>query len=337
MKTEKKIVLEISRQFTGKRLDTVALALIRGKCKENRLSRGAIARLIKTGCLTLNNAPTKASHLVNLHDTIEIFEKDLTVSAPKLELRDITLPVLFEDDYLIAIDKPAGIQTHPAYNTARDTVAHFIASQYPKLRGVGENSLRPGIVHRLDRETSGILVIAKTKKTFEGLKKLFQNRKIEKTYVALVYGHTPKLEGAINQPLTRQKGKLKRAVAKTEHTLTKAREALTMYRVIIRYRDFDLLLVKPKTGRTHQIRAHLAYLKNPIVGDKLYAFKPMRREKKTFPERQMLHAYRLQFELFGKQYSFHAPLPEDLRSLIEKIDGIKKTSYDDETLKSLLE
>jgi 23S rRNA pseudouridine1911/1915/1917 synthase len=320
MKTGKKIILEVPRQLVDKRLDVAALALIRKKYPENQLSRGAIARLIKAEQITLNDAPERASHFVSLHDKIEIFENDLVIPKPKLETREITIPILYENDFLIAIDKPAGIQTHPAGDIKRDTVAHFIISLYPKLRGIGENPLRPGIVHRLDRETSGVLVVAKTKEAFEELKKLFQNRKMEKTYIALVYGHTPKLEGVIDKPLARQQGKLKRAVAKTESALAKAREALTIYRVINRYQDFDLLLVTPKTGRTHQIRAHFASLGNPIVGDKLYAFKNIRRKKKLFPSRQMLHAFRLQFELFGKKYAFQAPLPADFCSLLSGID-----------------
>jgi 23S rRNA pseudouridine1911/1915/1917 synthase len=337
MKTGKKIVLEIPRQLVDKRLDVATLALIRKKYTENKLSRGDIISLIKAGEITLNNTKTKASHLVSLHDKIEILENDLVISEPKLETRDITIPILYEDDFLIAVNKLAGIQTHPAGNPARDTVAHFISSKYPKIRKVGENPLRPGIVHRLDRETSGVLVVAKTKETFEELKKLFQNRKIEKTYTALVYGHLPKLEGVVDKPLARQKGKLKRAVAKNNQASGTTHPALTIYHVITRYRNFDLLEVTPKTGRTHQIRVHFAHLGHPIVGDKFYSFKNIRREKKLFPARQMLHAYRLRFELFEKKYAFQAPLPEDFRSLLSGIDETKKASYDDEALRSLLE
>jgi 23S rRNA pseudouridine1911/1915/1917 synthase len=337
MKTGKKIILEVPRQLVDKRLDVAALVLIRKKYPGNQLSRGAITRLIKAKQITLNNTPAQASHFVSLHDKIEIFESDLVISEPKLETRDITIPILYEDDFLIAIDKPAGIQTHPAGDIKRDTVAHFIVSKYPKLRNIGENPLRPGIVHRLDRETSGVLVVAKTGETFEELKKLFQDRKIEKTYIALVYGHTPKLEGVIDKSLLQQSGKLKRVAITTQLVPSAAREALTLYRTVARYQDFDLLLVTPKTGRTHQIRAHLADLGHPIVGDKLYAFKNIRREKKLFPSRQMLHAFRLQFELFAKKYAFQAPLPDDFRSLLRRVDETKETSYDDETLRSLLE
>ncbi len=313
------MVLEIKNQLVDKRLDVAALALLQKKYPENQLSRGMVARLIKAGRITLNRTVTRVSQRVSLHDTLEIFESDLAVATPQLEIRSVNLPILYEDDFVIAINKPAGIQTHPAGNQKRDTVAHFIASKYPKLMKVGESPLRPGIVHRLDRETSGVLVIAKTLAAFAELKKLFQNRNLEKTYFALVYGHTPKSEGVINKPLARHPKKLKRVIAKTEGR-NKTREALTLYKVIDRHRDFDLLEITPRTGRTHQIRAHLASIGNPIVGDKLYAFKPMRRGEKLFPARQMLHASRLKFELFAKKYDFQAPLPTDFQFFLKSID-----------------
>lgn len=334
--TEKKITLEIPRRFVDKRFDVAALALIQEKYGEIQLSRGALARLIKAGEITLNGAQTRANHQVDLHDMVAFFEKSLLAAPLELESRqDIRIPLLYEDDLLIAIDKPAGIQTHPAGNMERETVAHFIAAKYPALSLIGGNPLRPGIVHRLDRETSGVLVIAKTQPAFEELKKLFQTRVIEKTYVALAYGHMPALEGAIDKPLMQRSGELKRVVVETQSAPVAAREALTLYRVMARYQDFDLLLVTPKTGRTHQIRAHLASLGNPIVGDKLYAFKPMQRGEKLFSARQMLHAYRLKFELFSKKYAFEAPLPEDFCSLLQSIDETREAGYDDEALKSL--
>lgn len=334
---EKKAVLEIPRRLVDKRFDVAALALIQEKYGEIQLSRGALARLIKAGKITLNGAQTRANHLVDLHDTVEVLEESLFEAPLELERRqDISIPILYEDDLLIALDKPAGIQTHPAGNMERETVSHFIAASYPELSGIGGNPLRPGIVHRLDRETSGVLVIAKTEASFEGLKKLFQTRAIAKTYIALVYGHMPELEGAIDKPLMQRSGELKRFVVETQAAPAAARKALTLYRVIARYQDFDLLEVTPKTGRTHQIRAHVASLGNPIVGDKLYAFKPMRRGEKLFSARQMLHASRLKFELFSKKYSFEAPIPEDFRSLLQSIDETKDAGYDDEALKSLL-
>lgn len=336
-KLSEKLVLEIPRRLTDKRLDVAAFDLLRKKFPRNNLSRGSVARLIKSGRIRLNEMEAKADHEVDLHDRVEIFTEDLLGTLPGLQPEpDMEIPVLYEDETLIAINKPGGLQVHPAGNASMKTVAHWIFTKYPEVRGVGENALRPGIVHRLDRETSGVLVIAKTKAAFFALKELFQNRSIEKTYIALVYGHMPELSGKIDKPLIQRSGELKRFVVETQHIPEAAREAVTFYRVIVRYQDFDLLEVTPKTGRTHQIRVHLAFFGCPVVGDKLYAWKPMRRGEKLFSARQMLHARRLRFELFSKRYVFEAPLSEDFQSILRDIDETQEASYDDEALKSLL-
>jgi len=335
--TNEKIILEIPRRLVDKRLDVAIFDLLRKKLPATDFSRASIARLMKEEKVLLNGIPAITTYLVKLHDRVELSAKDLFVPAPKLEPRqDITIPVLYEDDSIIVINKPEGLQIHPAGNVDMKTVAHWVITQYPEIRGIGEDELRPGIVHRLDRETSGVLVIAKTGEAFSGLKELFQNRTIKKTYIALVYGHMESLVGQIDKPLIRHSGELKRFVVETQHIPDGARQACTLYRVIARYGEFDLLEVTPKTGRTHQIRVHLASLGNPIVGDKLYAFKPMRRGEKLFSERQMLHAYRLEFNLFSKKYAFEAPLPEDFRDVLKSIDETLDAGYDDEALKSLL-
>ena len=336
-KINEKLVLEIPRRLVDKRLDVAVFDLLQKKISENNLSRGGVARLIRAGRIRLSGKEVKADHKVDLHDQIEIFAEDLTAVSPELQPDpDMDIPILHEDEVLVAVNKPSNVQVHPAGHTDRQTVAHWIVAQYPEIRGVGENVLRPGLVHRLDRQTSGVLLIAKTQPAFMGLKELFQSRAIEKTYIALVYGHMPELVGKIDKPFMQRSGELKRFVVETQHIPEAAREALTLYRVIARYPDFDLLEVTPKTGRTHQIRVHLASLGCPVVGDKLYAWKPMRRGEKLFSARQMLHAYRLRFELFSKPYAFEAPLPEDFRSILRKVDETREASYDDEALKSLL-
>lgn len=333
----KKRILEVPRRFVDKRFDVATLALIREKYPESALSRGDLTRRIRAGEVTLNGALVPPDHCVKLHDTIEAVEDIWSASVPRLESdRDIQIPVLYEDDCILVLHKPAGVQMHPAGNRERDTVAHFIIANYPTLASVGDNPLRPGIVHRLDRETSGVLVVAKTEAAFGELKKLFQERSVAKTYVALVYGHMPALDGSIDKPLLQRSGELKRFVVETQHVPITARQAVTAYRVIARYADFDLLFVMPKTGRTHQIRAHMASLGNPVVGDKLYAWKPMRRGEGLFSQRQLLHAFRLQFELFSKKYAFEAPLPPDFRIVLRDIDGTRETGYDGEALKSLV-
>lgn len=335
--TNEKITLEIPRRLVDKRLDTAVFDLLQKKLPTGNFSRGSVTRLINEHKISLNGAETTPNHLVKLHDRAEVSTKDLFVDAPVLEPReDIDIPVLYEDEALIAINKPEGIQIHPAGNIDMKTVAHWIITKYPEIRGIGENALRPGIVHRLDRETSGVLVIAKTEASFKGLKELFQKRTMEKTYIALVYGHMEALEGQINKPLIRHSGELKRFVVETQYVPEGARQALTLYRVIARYAEFDLLSVTPKTGRTHQIRVHLASLGHPIVGDKLYTSKSFRRGDKLFSERQMLHAYRLKFDLFTKKYAFEAPLPLDFQSVLRDIDETLDAGYDGEALKSLL-
>jgi len=336
---QKKNIWEVPRRFVDQRFDVVALGLLQEHYALRQFSRGEVARLITAGAITLNTKLKQARHRVRLHDTIEIIEQALLVKDRTLiDYPDFMIPVIYEDDALLVIDKPAGIQVHPAGNVVEQpTVAHFIATHYPAMRHIGGNSMRPGIVHRLDRETSGALVVAKTEEALRELKKLFKNRWIEKTYLALVYGHMPAQSDVINKPLMQRSGERKRLVVESRMApVAAAREAITSYRVIVRYQDFDLLMVMPKTGRTHQIRAHLASLGHPIVGDKLYAFKSMRRGKQLFAERHMLHAQRLQFEWFSKKYVFEAPLPQDFQTLLHRVDETRKASYDDEALTSLL-
>lgn len=334
-----KITWEIPRRFVDQRFDVVLLAYLEERYPQPSLSRGMMARLIKEGQATLNGTLARPHHPVSLRDKVEVLAKSLSLdpAPPVLQPRSgIEIPVLYEDEHLIALNKPAGLQTHPVRQQARDTVAHFISSRYPALSGIGGDPLRPGIVHRLDRETSGALLIAKTEESFEEFKKLFKARAIEKTYIALVYGNMSVLEGRVDKPLLQRSGALKRVVLESSAAPREAREALTLYRVIARYRDFDLLSVNPQTGRTHQIRAHVASVGNPLVGDKLYAWKPMRRGERFFSDRQMLHASRIKFELFSKTYVFIAPVPSDFRALLRSIDETKKAGYDDEALRSLL-
>jgi len=336
-KSSGKLMLEIPRRLVDKRLDVAVFDLLQKKITDGDFSRGGVARLIRAGRIRLNGKKVKADHKADLHDQIEIFAEDLAAVSSELQpAPGMKIPILYEDEALIVINKPAGMQVHPAGNTDRQTVAHWVITQYPEVRGVGENALRPGIVHRLDRETSGVLIVVKTDPVFVALKELFQSRAVEKTYIALVYGHMPELAGKIDKPLLQRSGELKRFAVETQHIPEAARQALTLYRVLARYRDFDLLEVTPKTGRTHQIRVHLASLGCPVVGDKLYAFKPMRRGEKLFSARQMLHAYRLRFELFSHHYDCRAPLPKDFQDILQGVDETREASYDDEALKSLL-
>ena len=225
--------------------------------------------------------------------------------------------VLFENDDFLVIDKPAGLLVHPTARSQGETVAHWLVATRPAVKGIGEDPMRPGLVHRLDKDTSGLLILAKTGKTFQALKALFQGKRIQKTYLALVYGHISPSQGVIEAPLTRRSGELKRRIAKVKE---KSREAVTEYRVLKRYRDYDWVEISPKTGRTHQIRVHLAHLGHPVIGDPLYAYRPHKRLKEPLAERQLLHASRLSFELFGQKYEFFAPLPPDFLQVLKNLD-----------------
>jgi 23S rRNA pseudouridine1911/1915/1917 synthase len=193
-------------------------------------------------------------------------------------------------------------------------------AQFPEIKNIGDKSsdskLRPGIVHRLDKDTSGIMLIARNQKTFTALKKMFQKRKIEKQYLAWVYGQFLEKEGIIEKALSRSKNYKKQVISK-ENSVRKSRTAITYYKVKKIASDFSLLEVFPKTGRTHQIRIHLQSIGHPIVGDKLY------KDKKNIDlpriNRQLLHAEKIQFSLNGEDFSFQAPLPEDFSYFLKKL------------------
>jgi len=227
-----------------------------------------------------------------------------------------SLPVIYEDDRMFAVDKPAGLSVHKINaQDPNETLADILVAERPYLEGVGEDSLRPGIVHRLDKETSGAMVVAKDQEAFMALKQQFQDRTVKKEYLALVYGVPKNDSGSIDLPLgkvgTRQTTQIK---GKRE---LKVREAHTDYEVEKRFTDYALLRVRPLTGRTHQIRVHLKAIGHPIVGDKLYA------SGKRLPEgleRMFLHAQRLELTSpTGVRLSLEAPLPGALQKALDSL------------------
>jgi 23S rRNA pseudouridine1911/1915/1917 synthase len=228
----------------------------------------------------------------------------------------VTLPIIYEDEHILAIDKPAGVTVHKVSPTdPQETVADILVRERPYLAGVGENPLRPGIAHRLDKETSGVMLIAKDQPTFEYLKEQFQNRLVQKTYLALVYGHPTMAMGTIDLPLgkigTKQTTQLKGKKELVE------RNAITDYETEHRYANYTLLRVAPKTGRTHQIRVHLKAIGCPIAGDSLYA------KGKPMPaglDRLFLHAQEIEFtDPDGKRLVLGAPLPEGLQKVLDML------------------
>ena len=229
----------------------------------------------------------------------------------------MNLSIIYEDDSILAINKPAGLTVHKVSPTdPQETLADILVKEYPYLEGVGENPLRPGIVHRLDKETSGLMLIAKNQKSFEHLKNLFQTRQIKKEYLALVYGHPKEDKGTIDAPLGKI-GTKQTTQIKGRRELV-VRDAITDYEVIKRYKDYTLIRVMPRTGRTHQIRVHLKHIGCPLVGDKLYASK---REPPAGLERLFLHAWKLQLPAQGGHgLAIEADLPPELNKVLDKLE-----------------
>ena len=225
----------------------------------------------------------------------------------------MTIPVVYEDEHILAVNKPAGLAVHKVSPTdPQETLADILVRERPYLAGVGESPLRPGIVHRLDKETSGIMLVAKDHPTFEYLKNLFQTRQVKKEYLALVYGHPKEPSGTIDLPLgklgTRQTTQLKGKRELVE------RDAVTDYRTEIAYRDYTLLRVMPHTGRTHQIRVHLKAIGHSIVGDKLYG-------KKGEEGPLFLFAQRISFTSpDGKALVLEAGLPDSLQKVLDALE-----------------
>lgn len=237
--------------------------------------------------------------------------------------------IIYEDKNFLVLNKPAGLVMHPVANSrayrqagklrianSEKTLADWLLKNYPEVGNVGDNPLeRPGIVHRLDKETSGIILAARNQETFEYLKGLFQNHKVEKRYLALAAGKVKDKNGIINKPLGIKSGTTKRSVFSEKM----AKEAVTEYQVIkylkIKDKDFTLLEVIPKTGRTHQIRAHLAYIGYPVAGDKLYGGK---KSELDGLNRQFLHAKSIEFTApDGSRMKFEAELPDDLQNFLQ--------------------
>lgn len=248
-----------------------------------------------------------------------------------------TIHILYEDNDTLVINKPAGVIVHPDGKKDEPSVVDWIIEKYPEIRGVGEALMingkeidRPGIVHRLDRETSGALLIAKTKESFEFLKEQFQERIIKKTYRAFVYGYITEDTGVINEPIGRSPSDFRRFLS-GRGARGELRDVETEYKVLARFevpkekgdkrqnqmRQISYVELYPKTGRTHQLRVHLQYLQHPILSDALYA--PKRDQMLGF-KRVALHAYSLSFKgILGTEHHIIAPLPSDFIEAEEKM------------------
>ncbi len=282
------------------------------------LSRTAVQRLIDDGFLTLNGSPCKASDKVGQGDVIVV---RIPPPAPtELIAENIPLTIVYEDDDLVVIDKPAGLVVHPAAGHDRGTLVNAVLGHVPDLGSTGGigGEVRPGIVHRLDKDTSGLIVVAKHDRAMQFLQQQFKSHTVKKMYLALVEGLVEPRAGIIDAPIGRSKTDRKKMAV-----LHEGRSARTRYRVRSIYRDPALSLVEafPETGRTHQIRVHFAWLKHPLVGDALYG-----RQKPIVPiARHFLHAASLTFMLLtGETRTFNAKLPDDLQCVLNQLTATEK-------------
>ncbi|HMP74555.1 MAG TPA: RluA family pseudouridine synthase [Kiritimatiellia bacterium] len=279
--------------------------------REGGLSRARWQELIKQGRVLVEGVVRKANHGVRAGERVvaEIPPPEPVELIPEA----IPLPVVFEDKALVVVNKPAGMVVHPAPGHSRGTMVHALLHHVEDLEGVG-GELRPGIVHRLDRDTSGLLVVAKSEEALTKLAGQFKSREVAKEYRALVWGCPRLVKGTVDVPIGRDPVHRQKMSVRAPN----GRSAITHYEVLERFAEASLLGVKIETGRTHQIRVHLAHLGHPIVGDATYG-RGGKRSLRVMAERQMLHAAKLAFRhpLSGKDLAFEAELPEDFLAVLE--------------------
>ncbi len=291
--------------FVVDRQDTRLDKYVSDKCPE--LSRTQAQKLIGEGHITVNDRAAKASHKLNIGDRVNIA---IPPAAPStLSPEAIPLNIIYEDDDLLVIDKPAGLTVHPAPGHPSHTLVNAILSYFPHLADIGD-SLRPGIVHRLDKDTSGVMLVAKNSAAQANLAEQFETRSVAKTYLVLVRGHLTPENGIIEASIGRDPRNRKRMAVVAE-----GKEARTEYHVVEYVGDYTMLEVRPETGRTHQIRVHLAAISHPVIGDTTYG------ARSAYLSRQFVHASRLGFKLpsTGKYVEFESELPPDLVKALEDL------------------
>lgn len=230
----------------------------------------------------------------------------------------MNISIVYEDNNLLVINKPSGLITHPKNSDDKqESVTGWLVEKYPQIKTVGEDPLRPGLVHRLDKDTSGLLVIAKNQDSFYYLKSLFQDKNIKKFYLALVNGKPKESKGIIDAPMGRI-GMKRTTQLHGKKKLKDEKTAVTEYNTLRNFNDFTLLEVSPHTGRTHQIRVHLKSIGTPVAGDPLYGHKNTTIPQQ--PNRLFLHAYKLQFiSPDGKALTIEADLPDELQNFINEL------------------
>lgn len=279
--------------------------------EKSELSRTTIKRLLENAQILVNGTKQKASYKPETGDLIQINMPELCKT--ELVAQDIPVPVIYEDKDIIVVNKPKGMVVHPANGNPDKTLVNAILAMCKdSLSGIG-GEIRPGIVHRLDKDTSGLLIVAKNDLAHINMSKQIQDRQVIKKYIALVRGIVQEDEATIDMPIARSKKDRKKMAVDKD-----GKNAVTHFKVLKRYDKYTLLELKIDTGRTHQIRVHMSYIGHPVVGDTTYS-----NGKNEFGiEGQMLHAKYLEFKhpITGETLKLEAPLPQYFENVLKKLD-----------------
>ncbi len=285
------------------------------------ISRSKIQKIIKIGGVTVANDPILAPHHFLKENDIVVFKT--VVSKPSIAITEdkskpLPVEVIEKTDEYVIINKPFGLLAHPTDRMEKHTLASWIKQKYPQSHDVGDDpELRPGIMHRLDKDASGLMVIALTQESYDNLKSQFASRTVDKEYSVLVHGLLEDELGTINFPIARSKNGGKMAARPNSQ---EGKEAITDYEIKKRYANATLLSVKPKTGRTHQIRVHLFAIDHAVVGDPLYRHKRQNQKIDDSAKRLFLHATKLGFtNLDEKKVDFEIPLPDELAKFLQTL------------------
>jgi len=286
------------------------------------LSRTRLQSLIKDGAVSVDSLPViKNGFVLEAGQQVSIRIPD--AEPVELQAESIPLNVVFENDDLVIINKPAGMVVHPAPGHSSGTLVHAALGSFDDLQGIG-GEIRPGIVHRLDKNTSGLIIIAKNDQSLRWLQDQFRLRKVEKIYLALVDGKPPTPTGRIEAAIARDPAHRKQMAVVSEG---RGRSAVTEYKTLAQFPEHTLIEAHPFTGRTHQIRLHMAFLNCPIVGDVVYGHK----KNSVEIERHFLHAARISIILPGEKVSrtFTAELPQELKAVLDDLSKKHGVSYED--------
>ncbi len=298
---------DVQEEQIGQRLDRFLAPIL------DSLSRTNIQQLIAEEAVLVKGKASKPGYALRRGDTITIVRSTPFLPPTNATAHELPLDILYEDQDLLVLNKAPGMVVHPGPGHSDDTLVNALLARYPELQGVGEDG-RPGIVHRLDKDTSGLIIIARNSRTLTALMEQMQGHTIVKRYLALVEGDVAHDQGSIDAPIGRDTRNRQQMTVTTRDS----REARTHFRVQQRFARHTLLLLQLETGRTHQIRVHLKAIGHPVVGDPVYGSGNV--PKGFTLNRQFLHAYQLQFNhpITGKLIEVEAPLPKDLQKILAK-------------------